>query len=129
METGRQGLSAESVRRCAVPKQYWRLSYEELAFHLEDSSSFQAFARLALSLCPKKSVLQKTISRIRAETWQQISWALLTDASRKKIERGTVVRIDSSNPMLSSMRRRHANRQLMAAMPAATISNRPRRSE
>ena len=95
-ETGRQGLPAESVLRCAVLKQYRQLSYEELAFHLEDSSSFRAFARLPLSLCPKKSVLQKTISRIRAETWEQINRALLTDARHEKIERGTIVRVDST---------------------------------
>lgn len=96
MKTGRCGLPAESVLRCAVLKQYRQLSYEELAFHLEDSASFRAFARLPLSLCPKKSVLQKTISRIRAETWEQINRALLTDAKLEKIERGAVVRIDST---------------------------------
>src|SRR5215470_17117424 len=45
-ETGRQGLPAEAVLRCALLKQYRQLSYEELAFHLEDSASFRAFARL-----------------------------------------------------------------------------------
>jgi IS5 family transposase len=94
--TGRQGLPAESVLRCALLKQFRQLSYEELAFHLSDSSSFRAFARLPLSLCPKKSVLQKTISLIRAETWEQINRTLLTDAKQAKIERGSVVRIDST---------------------------------
>jgi IS5 family transposase len=95
-DTGRQGLPAEAVLRCALLKQYRQSSYEELAFHLEDSSSFRAFARLPRSLSPKKSVLQKTISLIRAETWEQINRALLRDAKREKIERGTVVRIDST---------------------------------
>ena len=45
-ETGRRGLPAESVLRCALLKQQRQLSYEELAFHLEDSASFRAFARL-----------------------------------------------------------------------------------
>src|SRR5271166_78068 len=58
-ETGRQGLPAESVLRCALLKQYRQLGYEELAFHLEDSASFRAFARLPLSWTPKKSVLHK----------------------------------------------------------------------
>ena len=48
METGRQGLPAESVLRCGLLKQHRQLSYEELAFHLEDSASFRAFARLPL---------------------------------------------------------------------------------
>ena len=32
-DTGRQGLPAEAVLRCALLKQYRQLSYEELAFH------------------------------------------------------------------------------------------------
>jgi IS5 family transposase len=44
--TGRQGLPAEAVLRCALLKQQRQLSYQELAFHLEDSASFRAFARL-----------------------------------------------------------------------------------
>ena len=46
--TGRRGLSAESVLRCAVLKQHRQLSYDELAFYLRDSASFQAFARLPI---------------------------------------------------------------------------------
>ena len=64
--TGREGLPAEAVLRCALLKQHRQLSYEELAFHLEDSASFRAFARLPFGWTPKKSVLQKTISAIRA---------------------------------------------------------------
>ena len=58
--TGRRGLPAES----ALLKQQRQLSYEELAFHLEDSASFRAFARLPLAWSAKKSVLQRTISAI-----------------------------------------------------------------
>ena len=61
-ETGREGLSVESIVRSAILKQHRQLSYEALAFHLEDSHSFQAFARLPLGLRPKKSVLQKGVS-------------------------------------------------------------------
>ena len=48
-EIGRQGLPAEAVLRCALLKQHRQLSYQELAFHLEDSASFRAFARLPWS--------------------------------------------------------------------------------
>ena len=65
-ETGRQGLRAEAVLRCALLKQHRQLSYQELAFHLEDSASFRAFARLPHAWSPKKSVLHQTISAIRA---------------------------------------------------------------
>jgi transposase, IS5 family len=95
-ETGRQGLSAEAVLRCALLKQYRQLSYEELAFHLEDSASFRAFARLPLSWSPKKSALHQTISAIRAETWESLNRALLTSARQTKRETGAVVRLDST---------------------------------
>jgi IS5 family transposase len=95
-DTGRQGLSAESVLRCGLLKQYRQLSYEELAFHLEDSSSFRAFARLPLSSRPQKSALQKTISSVRAETWERINRSILVSAEHHKIEGGATIRIDST---------------------------------
>src|SRR6516165_7087079 len=49
-QTGRRGLPAESVLRCALLKQQRQLSYEELAFHLEDSASFRAFAPPAVGV-------------------------------------------------------------------------------
>ena len=95
-ETGREGLPAESVLRSALLKQHRQLSYEELAFHLEDSASFRAFARLPLSWTPKKSVLHRTISAIRAETWEAINRILLASARQEKVETGKVVRLDST---------------------------------
>jgi IS5 family transposase len=81
-EAGRQGLTAESVLRCALLKQHRQLSYEELAFHLEDSASFRAFARLGMSCTPKKSGLHSTVSAIRAETWEAINLRIPTEAGR-----------------------------------------------
>ena len=96
--TGRDGLPAESVLRCALLKQYRQLSYQELAFHLSDSASFRAFARLPLHWCPKKSVLQETISAISARTWERINRCLLASASETKVETGTLLRLDSTVP-------------------------------
>lgn len=95
-QTGRQGLPAESALRCALLKQHRQLSYEELAFHLEDSASFRAFARLPLSWTPKKSVLHKTIGAIRAGTWEAINRLVLRSARKKKVETGGVIRLDST---------------------------------
>ena len=95
-ETGRRGLSAESVLRCALLKQQRQLSYEELAFHLEDSASFRAFARLPLPWSPKKSVLHQTIGALRVETWEAVNQALLASAKADKLESGATVRIDST---------------------------------
>jgi transposase, IS5 family len=79
--TGRRGLSAESVMRCAVLKQHRQLSYEELAFYLRDSASFQAFARLPMHWCPKKSALQRVIAAIQPQTWEVINRALMKTAA------------------------------------------------
>src|SRR5215472_5632263 len=95
-ETGRHGLPAESVLRCALLKQQRQLSYEELAFHLEDSASFRAFARLPLQWSPKKSVLHQTIVAIRAATWEAINQALLASAKQDRLESGATVRLDST---------------------------------
>src|SRR5881394_1547404 len=95
-QTGRRGLPAETVLRCALLKQQRQLSYEELAFHLEDSASFRAFARLPLAWSPKKSVLHQTISAIRPETWEAVNRAVLASAKQDRLESGATVRIDST---------------------------------
>ena len=63
---------------------------------MKNSASFRAFARLPLSWTPKKSVLQRTISAIRAETWEAINRVLLASARQEKVETGKVVRLDST---------------------------------
>jgi len=93
-ETGRRGLPAETVLRGALLKQQRQLSYEELAFHLEDSASFRAFARLPLAWSPKRSVLHQTISAIRPETGEAVTRAVL--AKQDRLESGATVRIDST---------------------------------
>ena len=89
-------MPAETVLRCALLKQQRQLSYEELAFHLEDSASFRAFARLPLKWSPKKSVLHQTVSAIGALTWEAINQVLLVSAQQAKLESGATVRIDST---------------------------------
>jgi IS5 family transposase len=84
------------VLRCALLKQQRQLSYEELAFHLEDSASFRAFARLPLAWSPKKSVLHKTIGAIGAETWEAVNRTLLASAKQDRLESGATVRLDST---------------------------------
>lgn len=95
-ETGRHGLPAEAVLRCALLKQHRQLSYEELAFYLEDSASFRAFARLPLAWAPKKSVLHKTISAISAASWEAINGAVVSSARQHNLDDGAMVRIDST---------------------------------
>jgi IS5 family transposase len=64
-DTGRNGMTAEQVLRCAISKQYRELTYEELAFHLEDSMALRSFARLGLGQYPSGSTLQENITASR----------------------------------------------------------------
>jgi len=94
--TGRLGMSAESVLRCTLLKQHRQLSYKELAFHLMDSASFQAFARLPVGFAPKKSTLQANIGALSATTWEAINQSVLSDAKQARVESGKMMRIDST---------------------------------
>jgi IS5 family transposase len=95
-ETGRKGLTIESVLRCAILKQYRQLSYEELVFCLMDSASCQTFARLTQGWSPKRATLQSCISAISDVTWEQINACLLRSAQQAKVEKGEMLRIDST---------------------------------
>jgi IS5 family transposase len=95
-DTGREGMTAEQVLRCAVLKQYRELTYEELAFHLEDSDAFRSFARLEMGQYPSKSILQENIKAIREGTWEAIHRDILSYAAREEIEKGRTVRVDST---------------------------------
>lgn len=95
-DTGRQGMTAEQVLRSAVLKQYRELTYEELAFHLEDSDAFRTFTRLEMGQYPSKSVLQENIKAIREETWEAIHNEILGYARKEKMETGRTVRVDST---------------------------------
>jgi len=95
-DTGRQGMTAEQVLRSAVLKQYRQLTYEELAFHLEDSDSFRSFSRLEMEQYPSKSVLQENIKAIKEDTWEAILYEITSYAIREKIETGRTIRVDST---------------------------------
>jgi IS5 family transposase len=95
-DTGRKGMTAEQVLRCAILKQYRELTYEELAFHLEDSDAFRSFARLEMGQYPSKSILQENIKAIREETWEAIHRDILSYAMRENVEKGRTVRVDST---------------------------------
>ncbi len=96
MATGRKGLTIDSVLRCALLKQYRQLSYDDLAFCLLDSMSCQSFARLTSGRLPKKSSLQSVISGISDVTWERINQRLLQCACHAKVEKGDMLRIDST---------------------------------
>ena len=94
--TGREGMTAEQVLRCAILKQYRQITYEELAFHLEDSDAFRTFSRLEMGQYPSKSILQENIKALQEETWEAIHREILDYAREAGIEAGRKVRIDAT---------------------------------
>ena len=93
---GRRGLSAEQVLRAAIWQRSFGLTFEELAFQVADSGTARAFCRMDLSVEPKKSALQRDVSRIRPETWEAINRAVVLVAQAEGIEAGNRARVDST---------------------------------
>ncbi len=94
-DTGRPGLTGEQTLRAALVRQMHGYSYEELAFHLADSVSFQRFCGLGLGdKPPSKSTLQRNIKRVRPETWESINRQLVVGARQDGVESGRKVRVD-----------------------------------
>lgn len=109
-ETGACGLSLESILRCLLLKQILRVSYRQLSFHLSDSPSYRAFARLRSGQSPSKSALQGTVRRISPETLSQINQQLMLHWMTERTLSLDTVRIDSTvtesniaNPLDSRM--------------------------
>jgi IS5 family transposase len=95
-DTGREGMSAEQVLRCAILKQYRNLTYEELAFHLEDSQGFRAFAKMRMGQYPSSSTLQENIKALSVESWEAVHQAILGYAESQGLEKGRTARMDST---------------------------------
>jgi IS5 family transposase len=95
-ETGRNGLTVETIIRAGLLKQMMGLTYDELSFYLQDSISYFTFSRLDNIKGPSKTCLQSCISKVDAATWEAINKVLLADSAAKGIEKGRMVRIDST---------------------------------
>src|SRR5262249_3254918 len=64
------GMSAPQVLRAMVIQQVTGMSYDELAFHLQDSSMFRGFCRIGAGQSFSPALLQKSIHRITPRTWE-----------------------------------------------------------
>jgi len=95
-EIGRNGLTVESIVRAALLKQLMGLTYEELSFYLQDSTSYNSFARIQGQEGLSPTSLQSSIKRLDATSWEKINRALLLDSNAKGLEKGRMVRIDST---------------------------------
>jgi transposase, IS5 family len=70
-------------------------TYEELAFHLEDSLAYRWFCRIGIGeRVPSSSTLQANVARLRPETWERIHRAVIMDANDPAIEKGDKMRVD-----------------------------------
>ena len=94
-ETGRNGLTVDSIIRAGILKQMKSFTYEDLAFFIDDSKSSRAFTRIT-GQSPGSSSLQSGISQISAGTWEKISRALVQGASKEGLEHGRVTRTDAT---------------------------------
>lgn len=95
-KTGACGLSLESILRCLLLKQILGVSYRKLAFHLSDSPTYRAFARLRSADMPSKSALQGTVRRISPETLEQINQQLMLCWAEEQTLSLDSLRIDST---------------------------------
>ena len=95
-DTGRNGMTAEQVLRCAILKQGRELTYDDLEYYLADSRSFRAFVKLNMGQYPGKSSLQANIKSLSEETWFAIHQFIISYANKEQLEKGRKVRLDST---------------------------------
>jgi IS5 family transposase len=94
-DKGRQGMSAEQVLRILIIKQMNGFSYKELAFHLEDSNTYQRFCRIGMGdQVRTDKTLQRNLKRVTAESLEAANRLLLDSAAEAGIEKGQMVRVD-----------------------------------
>jgi IS5 family transposase len=92
---GAKGMTAEQVVRAAIVKQMNEFSYEELAFHILDSSCYRWFCRIGVAEKGfKSSALCLNIKSLSPETWQNIHRLIVDYAKEQGVEKGRQTRID-----------------------------------
>ena len=96
VSTGANGLSVESVFRCLLLKQILKVSYKQLAFHLCDSPTYRAFARLTCDQMPSRSGLQSAIRQITPQTLEKANNMLMRDWVNQGVLSVESLRIDST---------------------------------
>jgi len=92
---GREGMSGEQVLRAMVVKQLGSFSYDELAFHLADSTTYRAFCRIGITQkIPTSKTLQRNIKKVEPLTLERINVLLIEHAIAAEIEDGNKIRVD-----------------------------------
>lgn len=91
---GRKGMSGEQVLRVGLVYMIFELTYEELAFHLEDSAAIRRFSRLPFDKPVKVSTLKRNLRRLTAKTWEAVNLVIVNTACVKGVEKGRMTRTD-----------------------------------
>jgi len=82
-ETGAEGMAVEQVLRSAIIYQLKCYSYRELADRLGSDYNFRKFTRFYGRPIPHFTNLEKTIKRIRPQTWERLNELLVSLAIKK----------------------------------------------
>jgi len=94
--TGREGMSADSVLRCLILKLHHNISYDKLVHFLGTHSCTILFARLPDGYVPSKGTLQRNLTAIKPQTLEAIFVAIGAKTKEAGVEDGSVVRVDST---------------------------------
>ena len=89
-------ISVEQVVKAALVKSLFDCSYRKLEDLIVDSRAIGTFLGLQLSQAISRSTLQASISKIDAESWQELNRLLLTKGVELEIETGEALRSDST---------------------------------
>jgi len=95
-EVGANGMSAEQVLRTAILRQMKQYNWRELADRIHDGISLRWFTRFYSADIPHFTTLQKAVAAISDESWQQINDLLVEFAKERKIEKGRILRTDTT---------------------------------
>ena len=94
---GRPTIAMETYVRLMVLKQRYRWGYRSLVAEVSDSIHLRRFCRISLSeRVPDESTVRKLTRRIGPETVNEMTRALIVEATRSKRFRARAVRIDST---------------------------------
>lgn len=91
---GRKGVTAELVLRALLVKQQNDLTYNDLAFHLNDSLTYRWFCRLHPTQTISKSALNRNIKAISPDTIEVINQIIVKGACKEGLETIRKVRAD-----------------------------------
>lgn len=96
-DVGRNGMSAEMTLRALIVKQMNGYSYDDLAFHLQDSLSYRTFCLLGIGdSAPSSQTLQRNIKSLAAETLELVNRHVVLHGRDEGVEDGEKVRVDST---------------------------------